>query len=86
MELLRLQMEVGHFFALRHESYAYRTMVKRGERKDSKTESKDSACGFGEYAFHKTKLFFRKMLLCKRFENNFRRFLKAFAQSGNLLL
>ena len=79
-------MEVGHFFALRLVSYAYKIMAKKKERRDSKRESKDSAYGFGEYAFRKTKLFFRKMLLCKRFENNFRRFLKAFAQSGNLLL
>ena len=32
------------------------TMVKKKERRDSTRESKDSAYGFGEYAF-KTKLF-----------------------------
>ena len=50
MKLLRLQMEVGHSFALQPVSDAYETMVKR-ERRYFKRESKDSAYGFGEYAF-----------------------------------
>ena len=63
------------------ESISSRIKRERGSIK----ETKDNANGLWGIAF-KNKTFLEKCFFVNGFENNFKRFLKTFAQSGNLLL